>query len=39
MRKWVGILLIVLVACFAAQVPASYVHAASCDQGGCAPEK
>jgi hypothetical protein len=33
MRKWVGILLIVLAACVAAQVvaPVNYVHAAGCD--------
>jgi len=31
MRKWVGILLIVLAVCFAAQVPAGYVHAGGCD--------
>jgi hypothetical protein len=37
MRRWVGILLIVVAAFIAAQVPAGYVHA--CDPQCPAPEK
>jgi hypothetical protein len=37
MRKWVGILLIVLAACIAVQVPASYGD--SCDPSCPAPPK
>jgi hypothetical protein len=39
MRKWIGILLIVLVACFAAQVPVGYVHAEGCGDNPCGPDK
>jgi hypothetical protein len=38
MRKWVGILLIVLAVCLAAQVPASYVHADGCGDNPCGPK-
>lgn len=37
MHRWVGILLIVVAAFIAAQVPAGYVHAEGCGQGPCAP--